>query len=1270
MNEDLKKKKLSILDDTDIKHEFIIERKTVTKNNNYVRAPDLVKKNLVQIATKRVNEVESEISFDNIFHSKRKRRRIERFGHNEMKNKNYKNEEEIEIKMETNKVKSNSKSATNSTLEQETQEILVTTRRKSSRIKNNSENNQSTSKPKCSIWDSKIKTRLRKSVFSKLKEGYLTSLEKKTKRGRFRSIQVELSKCGYQCIKLSKRPPLKVRKLLRNGNYLDFNWCWEEIFTLEGPDFRPIFLNGHEKGNLKLIDPVFLPYYDFWVAKHLPKKFTHSEFEDFFVRYFLQGESAQSLLERKIISFRKYFSKVRQKLSVFDEATEGNIEYEYNGIMNIEKICETIIEYSDFSWKTSFVITGYIARRLPKIVTACLESLDPSIVISRNLNTVRARVYRKLKGAVANAPGNVKFRTNYQSAGLFCYKLMATKETLSELSGVENGKERDKIINEYLSKLVSSLEESNMDMLQSLTRWKRCRHREEKEKVSISVEEAFESGLLDTTLTDGLISNLNFEFIQNRKAILRKRKKSRSKLGYNAKPDGFPVLETAEWTLDSVLSSFGNYISYPFEKVEIDTKRGSHILNTKTDEHLTSVLRAIEEGVFDRAVFTGIFLRYYENAPPNAPILKALQFRERYIFQSRFLALENFSKKNVPASLRRFKHGYATKIVQVFGGKALVSAGVLKTLVDGAVVDIRKLILRGALDRILLYLGSRVFLLFEPQAFSLVKEANKRLRFLRNKAEEMFSASPTQTESTIIENFTNKEVFVLGNRDINPWLNFLGLETASYNDLAKYYVKNGSLFEQISHKEVCSQSATRWEQNEQAVLDNDTRYKSWLLSNLTVGESLINRHLRFQWFLARSSTAAKEASVGRLTREYSFFYIRRINEYLDTSDDTGGAYWLYEWFQRLVADIIANTRRINSQPTYLKYPILPYNKVILKDSLIRLNLPRAKEKSRLNISDLKEAVRIAYMLRLSKKNKLNAVVFTGAGIGTGKGSALPTVRGEDPSTEFRQGKFVFDTSVLEKARPTLTHMVIKALVDTKYVSLVCTQNIENLHSLSGLKKEELWEVHGNIFDFICTNCKKVFDINEDPVPVDMLCPICSKEKKTQILSKLNRVQAEADTDEAKSEALVRELMAKRAKYTRHSGTLRRKVIRYYGENVDPPGYAHENLVKMRCCLVLGSSLKVGKISHFVAPAGAVDRPLLGIVNLGPTKERPDNYAKKHGVRMNAKSDSVMHAVSILLGIEKHVQEPPVNRRRIVPERGETELDLKRIFFGERTPAKR
>ncbi|MEN3045925.1 MAG: NAD-dependent deacylase [Candidatus Hydrothermales bacterium] len=133
-------------------------------------------------------------------------------------------------------------------------------------------------------------------------------------------------------------------------------------------------------------------------------------------------------------------------------------------------------------------------------------------------------------------------------------------------------------------------------------------------------------------------------------------------------------------------------------------------------------------------------------------------------------------------------------------------------------------------------------------------------------------------------------------------------------------------------------------------------------------------------------------------------------------------------------------------------------------------------------------------------NAKSLMVLTGAGIS--KDSGVPTFRGEDglwrnyDATKlatpyaFRENpKLVWEwynwrRSIILKAAPNYAHFAIKKLEDMIEDFLLVTQNVDNLHRDAGSKK--LVEMHGNIFETLCTGCghvkfeKKVF--REDELP--------------------------------------------------------------------------------------------------------------------------------------------------------------------------------------------
>lgn len=72
----------------------------------------------------------------------------------------------------------------------------------------------------------------------------------------------------------------------------------------------------------------------------------------------------------------------------------------------------------------------------------------------------------------------------------------------------------------------------------------------------------------------------------------------------------------------------------------------------------------------------------------------------------------------------------------------------------------------------------------------------------------------------------------------------------------------------------------------------------------------------------------------------------------------------------------------------------------------------------------------------------------------------------------REGKKP-DTNVsFADAKPTKSHMILKKLVECKKVHYIVSQNIDGLHLKSGLPREYLAELHGNMYVDECNLCKR------------------------------------------------------------------------------------------------------------------------------------------------------------------------------------------------------
>lgn len=113
------------------------------------------------------------------------------------------------------------------------------------------------------------------------------------------------------------------------------------------------------------------------------------------------------------------------------------------------------------------------------------------------------------------------------------------------------------------------------------------------------------------------------------------------------------------------------------------------------------------------------------------------------------------------------------------------------------------------------------------------------------------------------------------------------------------------------------------------------------------------------------------------------------------------------------------------------------------------------------------------------------VVFTGAGISTSAG--IPDFRGPNGvwTLEKKKAKSTTLTSNPNKtetnssvrfqdALPTKTHMALLALEKCSILKCVISQNVDGLHMASGIPREKLSELHGNIF--LCC-CQEVCTFN-------------------------------------------------------------------------------------------------------------------------------------------------------------------------------------------------
>jgi len=134
------------------------------------------------------------------------------------------------------------------------------------------------------------------------------------------------------------------------------------------------------------------------------------------------------------------------------------------------------------------------------------------------------------------------------------------------------------------------------------------------------------------------------------------------------------------------------------------------------------------------------------------------------------------------------------------------------------------------------------------------------------------------------------------------------------------------------------------------------------------------------------------------------------------------------------------------------------------------------------VTHLDGAARLAELLRAAR----NAVVFTGAGISTESGipdfrspgglwTQMAPIGFEDfvSSADLRKEawrrRFAME-DMFARVRPNAGHDAVAALAARGVVSHVITQNIDDLHQMSGVPPQQIIELHGNTRYAKCLDC--------------------------------------------------------------------------------------------------------------------------------------------------------------------------------------------------------
>ena len=124
----------------------------------------------------------------------------------------------------------------------------------------------------------------------------------------------------------------------------------------------------------------------------------------------------------------------------------------------------------------------------------------------------------------------------------------------------------------------------------------------------------------------------------------------------------------------------------------------------------------------------------------------------------------------------------------------------------------------------------------------------------------------------------------------------------------------------------------------------------------------------------------------------------------------------------------------------------------------------------MNALDLSERITTLVHWMFEAKHQ---VVFTGAGISTESG--LPDFRGPD-GIWIRQAKGLpTKPRDFSSVKPNAGHLAIAELQELGKLSFLISQNVDNLHLMSGIRPDILAELHGNVTKLRCTRCETKVD---------------------------------------------------------------------------------------------------------------------------------------------------------------------------------------------------
>jgi NAD-dependent SIR2 family protein deacetylase len=101
------------------------------------------------------------------------------------------------------------------------------------------------------------------------------------------------------------------------------------------------------------------------------------------------------------------------------------------------------------------------------------------------------------------------------------------------------------------------------------------------------------------------------------------------------------------------------------------------------------------------------------------------------------------------------------------------------------------------------------------------------------------------------------------------------------------------------------------------------------------------------------------------------------------------------------------------------------------------------------------------------------VLFTGAGISTESG--LPDFRGPNGMWTRRDKGLPPKSRPFSSAEPNASHRAIVELQNLGKMRFLISQNVDNLHLMSGIRPDLLAELHGNTAKLRCQRCRTQVD---------------------------------------------------------------------------------------------------------------------------------------------------------------------------------------------------